>query len=285
MMRSLMSDRPSLFVLREPHATGQELKAHYFLQATGARPGLSNSSQDLFQFGVAPRLGSDHPLASAVNQALAPEKSTFFEEVDNLAALITHVLPALIASRRYAQTLTFWSVNCATGQQTYSLAIALAELCPQLANWNVEIVASDGDARVLERARLGIYASSEVQCGLRTEWLLRHFEHVQTDRGWLFSSRLRERIRWLQLDLSQSCSPVGVSDIVICHRQPDERECDQRLGRVLLGRLTDQLASDGFLLLPAPDSTFDHWPGWERVHAAVPNAYRRVKLEPSLLSA
>ncbi|HET6326973.1 MAG TPA: CheR family methyltransferase [Planctomycetaceae bacterium] len=280
-----MSDRSSLFVLREPHATGQELKAHYFLQATGARPGLSNSSQGLFQFGVAPHRGSDHPLASAVNQALAPEKSTFFEEVDNLAALITHVLPALIASRRYAQTLRFWSVNCATGQQTYSLAIALAELCPELANWNVEIVASDGDARALERARLGIYAPSEVQRGLPTEWLVCHFEQLPADRGWIFSSQLRERIRWLQLDLSQSCAPVGVADIVIYHRQPDERECDQGLGRALLGRLTDQLASDGFLILPAPDSTFDHRPGWEPVSAAVPNVYRRVKREPSLLSA
>lgn len=281
----MTSDRASLFVLRAPQATAEEAQVDYFLQAIGTTPSPYDSARGLFHFGVGPRRSSNHPLATAVEQALAFEKSRFFEEVDNLATLITHVLPALLSSRRYARTLRFWSVNCATGQPTYSLAIALAELCPELANWNFEIVASDVDAPDLDRARLGIYAPSEVQRGLPTEWLVRHFEQLPADRGWLLSSRLRDQIRWLQLDVTQSCASVGVADVVICHQRPTVRERDHVLGTDLLGRLTGQLASDGFLLLPTADCALEHRPGWTLVHASVRNVYQRVKREPSLLSA
>jgi chemotaxis methyl-accepting protein methylase len=114
---------------------------------------------------------------------------------------------------------------------------------------------------------------------------VRHFEPLPAGRGWRFNSRLCDRMRWLQLDLSQSCAPVGVADLVVCHQKLGAGELDRGSGRPLLARLSDQLASDGFLVLRSPESTLECGAGFERVCAAGPAVYRRVAREPSLLSA
>jgi chemotaxis protein methyltransferase CheR len=282
MMRSSIPDGSSLFVLREPQPTAAPA-GDYILQATGASSRFAEPSRNFLEFGVVPHRRSGHPLAIAVERALASEQSTFFEEVDGLASLISHVLPVLLPTRRYAQTLRLWSAGCGTGQQTYSLAIALAELCPGLATWNFDIVGSDADAWSVARARQGIYTPSEVQRGLPTEWLVRHFEQLPAGGGWRFTSRLRERMSWLRLDPSRSCAAVGEADIVVCHQKLGQSECETR--PVLLARLTDQLASDGFLILPSPEATLERGAGFERLHAGGPAVYRRVKHEISLLSA
>jgi chemotaxis methyl-accepting protein methylase len=88
---------------------------------------------------------------------------------------------------------------------------------------------------------------------------------------------------WLQLDPSQSCAAVGVADIVVCHQKLGQSE--RETPSVLLTRLTDQLASDGFLILRSPETTLERGAGFERLHAGGPAVYRRVKREISLLSA
>jgi chemotaxis protein methyltransferase CheR len=281
-MRSSLPDGSSLFVLREPQPTAVPA-GNYILQATGANSRFAEPLLNFLKFGVAPHRDSGHSLAVAVDRALTPEQSTFFEEVDSLASLITHVLPALLPNRRYAQTLRLWSVGCATGQQTYSLAIALAELCPALATWNFDIVGSDADAWSVARARRGIYTPSEVQHGLPTECLVRHFDQLPAGGGWRFTSRMAERMSWLQLDPSECCVAVGVADIIVCHQKLGQSERETR--HVLLARLTDQLASDGFLILPSPEATLERGAGFERLHAGGPAVYRRIKREISLLSA
>jgi chemotaxis protein methyltransferase CheR len=282
MMRPAISDRSSLFLLRGMQATADPA-GDYFMQATGTKPGRPLSSLSFFELGMGQRRGPGHPFAAAVNRALAPKGSRFFGEVDGLTSLITHLLPALIPSRRYSQTLRLWSAGCGTGQQTYSLAIAFAELCPGLATWNLEIVASDRDAWAVDRGRKGIYSPTEVQCGLPTEWLIRHFEPLSAGDGWRCKAPLAERLRWLQLDLAQSCAAVGAADIVVCHQKLGELELPTR--RQCLSRLTDQLAADGFLILRSPDATLEDGAEFERVQAGAPTVYRRADREISLLTA
>ena len=284
MLRSSISERPSLFLMRGAQPA-VDAAGEYVLEATRATTGAPALSSSFFELGVLPRRSAQHPLAAAVNQALAPQESRFFGEVGCLASIITHVLPALLPRRRYAQNIRLWSAGCATGEQTYSLAIALAELCPGLANWDLEIVASDADAWLLARARQGIYTASEVQRGLPTEWLVRHFEQLPGGSGWRISPPLAERMKWLQLDLAQSCSSVGVADIVVCHQKLGDREIGLPARRQLLARLTYQLASDGFLVLQSQDATLERGFGLELVYEGGPAVYRRIERDVSLLSA
>ncbi len=199
--------------------------------------------------------------------------------------MVSHVMPALLPTRRAARTLRIWSVGCGTGQPTYSLAIALHERCPELTHWNVAIVASDVNADVIARARCGIYSDYEVQRGMPLERLERSFEQLPAGRGWRCRSPLSEDISWLQLDPLKSCSAAGTADLILCHQPADAGDLDPSTRGRRLGRLIDQLASDGYLILAAPEPALDRLPAFERLALEAAIVYRRIPRETSLLSA
>jgi chemotaxis protein methyltransferase CheR len=280
-MRSSVQDQSSLFLLQSPRSTAEPVP-DYVLQATGRRPGVRATSADLFDL-VAPRGASPQGLASAVELAMTIDEPTFFADTQALETLVSYVFPRLLPSRRFSQSLRLWSPGCATGQGTYSLAITLAESCPSLRNWDIQIVASDSDPAALARAQRGIYSSYEVQRGLPIELLVRHFEQLPAGGTWRFQSPLRAQMSWLQLDLTASCAPVGAADIVFCPQRLGE--LDQATRGTVLGRLVEQVASDGFLILAMPEAVLEHKAALECVRGCAPAVYRRIPREASLLSA
>jgi chemotaxis protein methyltransferase CheR len=260
-------------------------------------PVQQTQSPDFYAFQVSPTGGgrTDCPdplerstslrktqLAAALSQTILCDEPSFFSERRSLDALVDLVLPALIPTRRYTQSLRLWSVGYRAGQETHSLALTIAESCPQLSGWNVELVASGADAAALARAQCGVYSNREVERGLPTELLRRYFEQVPTDGGWQFKNRATAPIVWLPIERLQSNTSIGIVDIAVCHRTL--RDLDSNTRRDLLARLTSQLASDGFLILPSSESGYGLEEAFERV-SALQSVYRRVRREDSLLSA
>jgi chemotaxis protein methyltransferase CheR len=223
-----------------------------------------------------------HQLAATLSQTILGEEPSFFDDQGSLDALVDLVLPTLVPSRRYTQALRLWSVGYRTGHETYSLAMTIAESYPQLSRWNLEVVASGADEAALARAQCGVYSSREVERGLSVELVTRYFEQDSIDGGWRFKNRATAPIIWLPNDRLQRSALVGVVDVTVCHRPL--RELDPKGRRDLLGRLTNQIASDGFLILPSSDSEYGPEDGFERVGGRQA-VYRRVRRENSLLSA
>src|SRR5690242_13592906 len=83
----------------------------------------------------------------------------FFRDSDAFAALSTRILPELIAARRRAGELRLriWSAACCTGEETYSIAILLNQLLPDIADWQVTLLGTDVNPRFLRKAFEGVY--------------------------------------------------------------------------------------------------------------------------------
>jgi chemotaxis protein methyltransferase CheR len=224
-------------------------------------------------------------MANALSRAATEPESTFFAEQQALGAMVSHAMPALLRTRRAARTLRIWSVGCGTGQPTYSLAIALHERFPELSHWNMTIAASDVNADVLARARRGIYSDYEVQRGMTLERLERSFEQLPAGRGWRCRSPFSEHISWLQLDPLKSCTAAGTADLILCHQPADAGDLDPSSRCRRIGRLIDQLASDGYFILAAPEPALDRLPAFEHLALEAAIVYRRFPRETSLLSA
>jgi chemotaxis protein methyltransferase CheR len=82
-------------------------------------------------------------IAADVVEAMTTNETSFFRDVHPFDAVADHLAPAITA-RRPGATLTIWCGACSSGQEPYSLAIALAEHHPTLVrSGRVRILATD----------------------------------------------------------------------------------------------------------------------------------------------
>ncbi len=82
----------------------------------------------------------------------------FFRDPQAWQALRAEALPSIVGAIQPGDTLRFWSIGCATGEEAYSLAILIAEcLGPALPDYNIKLYATDIDEDALNVARRGEY--------------------------------------------------------------------------------------------------------------------------------
>jgi two-component system CheB/CheR fusion protein len=83
----------------------------------------------------------------------------FFRDPAAFEALQTIALPAMLADKTNADVLRVWVPGCATGEEAYSIAIALREAVDAQHGPKVKIFATDIDAQAIGVARAGRYRS------------------------------------------------------------------------------------------------------------------------------
>ena len=95
-----------------------------------------------------------------VISALTVGETYFFRNTSHFDALYQNILPELVARRANGtRRIRIWSAGCATGEEPYSIAIALKEAIPDLINWNILILATDINREALRKAQVGRYNS------------------------------------------------------------------------------------------------------------------------------
>lgn len=96
---------------------------------------------------------------------LTVNETYFFREFNTLEAFAEYCLQE-VTDRKIGQgdkTLRIWSAGCSTGEEPYTLAIIIREMLDDVDEWNVEIVASDLDENVLEKAMEASYDNRSIK--------------------------------------------------------------------------------------------------------------------------
>ena len=139
----------------------------------------------------------------------------FYREIHQLSCLSRSLLPEIVRHRGPGDLVRIWSVPCATGEEPYSIAIWLLENWRLVDAYNIEIVGSDVDTRVLAEASIGNYgdrAISRLPHGL----VKQYFEQV--DGHQQIIKDLRESVKFTQVNLVDAASTArqGLFDIIFC---------------------------------------------------------------------
>ena len=194
--------------------------------------------------------GGDEALMQAVVEAMATNESFFFRDRVPFEHFRSIVMPALVAGRRGARTIRIWCAAASTGQEPYSLAMALKEMERELAGRRIEILATDLSGEVLEKARRGLYSQFEVQRGLPIGLLIKHF--AKAGELWQIAPDLRAMVKYRQLNLLSDFSHLGTFDLIFCRNVLIY--FDQATKIDVLDRLARVTAGDGFLVLGAAET-------------------------------
>jgi len=94
--------------------------------------------------------------------ALTTNVTRFFREPHHFEHLKTHVLPPLLDGARRGGAVRIWSAACSSGQEPYSLALAILSLMPEAATRDIKVLATDIDPNMVARGRSGVYGPAEL---------------------------------------------------------------------------------------------------------------------------
>lgn len=176
----------------------------------------------------------------------------FFRDAQAFEALRKQVFPHLFRNRKLkTSAIRIWIPGCSTGEEVYSIAIALLEYMwkshnlPQgsLTTSAVQIFGTDISDHALSRARAGLYAHAAV-AQVSPERLHRFF--MKLDGGYQINKSLRELCIFAKQDVTRD-PPFSNLDLISC------RNVLIYLGPALQERVIPTfhyaLKAKGFLLL------------------------------------
>ncbi|MBD2112050.1 MULTISPECIES: CheR family methyltransferase [Cyanophyceae] len=96
---------------------------------------------------------------------LTINESYFFRDSNQLRLLSDRLLPEIIQRKQAAAPLSskpslrIWSAGCSTGEELYSIAIALDQLNFPWHQWDAQLIGTDISAAAVHSARQGLYSS------------------------------------------------------------------------------------------------------------------------------
>lgn len=137
----------------------------------------------------------------------------FFRDPQSFDGLAEHVFPGLAADRSTRDPIRIWVPGCATGEEVYSVAIALVEFLGQRGSAaGVQLFGTDVSEAAIEEARAGIYLDTIVQ-EVSDERLNRFF--VKQDHRYRISKRIRDLCIFARQDVTRD-PPFSRLDLVSC---------------------------------------------------------------------
>ncbi len=197
------------------------------------------------------RNGADATLRGRVIDAMTTNETSWFRDGTVFELLKTVILPDLAKSRPLR--LRVWSAGCSSGQEPYSISMALQEHVQQNPGKvapDVQIVATDISPSMLKQAETGIYDATTMARGLMPERRNRFF----TARGsqWEINREVRQRVSFRELNLRENFQVLGKFDLIFCRNVLIYFSSE--LKRDILARIASLLLVDGFLILGSAES-------------------------------
>jgi len=144
-------------------------------------------------------------------EALSVQETYFWREMSQIVALVELVVPEWF--REHSSPFRIWCAACATGEEPYTIALALLEA--GLGGLAIEIAGSDASLAALEKAERGVYREKSFRAlppGLRQKY----FEPVP--EGWKLSAEVKQRVSFKRANLFEpgEVAPLAYAQAVFC---------------------------------------------------------------------
>jgi len=184
--------------------------------------------------------------------AFTVNETYFFREDHQLRCLTTDLLKRRIAVKPRNEAVRIWSMPCSTGEEPYSIAVWMLENWAEVDAWDIEIIGSDIDTRVLEAAREGLYGQRALM-RLTPDLIEKYFEPAPGDR-WRILQDLRDSVRFTTANVMEAAETAahGRFDVIFCRNMLIYFDDTSR--RVAAENLFESLLPGGYICLGHTES-------------------------------
>jgi len=172
-----------------------------------------NSYRDYYRYLLYDRNREDE--LAAIMDVLTVNETYFFREKNQLLSFSEEILPELRQRNRDTRKIRIWSAGCSTGEEPYTIGILILE--SNLFNgWDVEILGSDINRRVLQTARRGIYKQNSFR-SIEKYYIDKYFDPLP-DGSFKILDRVKRLLNFGYLNLFDAVKMrfLGTMDVVFC---------------------------------------------------------------------
>jgi chemotaxis protein methyltransferase CheR len=212
----------------------------------------------------------------AMLDCLCTNETHFFREPRQFDYLQHWVIPRWVAAAEAGERsrrIHVWSAACSTGEEPYSLAMALLSAFPFGSGWEIQLLATDHSTRALARARAAVWPIAKC-CEIPDVYLRRFMLRGGGPQEGLMKAALdlRSSIRFQRLNLNdESYAAPADFDLIFCRNVLIYFRATPKLR--VVERLLRHLAPSGQLFLGHAESLTGIT---DRVRAVGPNVYMRA---------
>lgn len=133
--------------------------------------------------------------------------SEFYRNPEQWALLDRDIFPELI--KKHGKKLTIWSAACSTGDEPYSLVMALSKHVPLD---HIRIIATDIDKQILEKAKVGLYNEKSV-ASVPADLKKKYFEQIGS--SYKISDEIKRRVEFREHNLLKDPYPMNCH-LIVC---------------------------------------------------------------------
>lgn len=133
--------------------------------------------------------------------------SEFYRNPEQWEVLDKDVFPRLV--QKFGKSLKVWSAACSTGDEPYSLVMALSRHLPLS---NIKIIATDIDKQVLDKARMGLYNAKSIS-SVPEDFKKKYF--TQVGGSYQISDEIKKCVEFKEHNLLKDPYPTGCH-LIVC---------------------------------------------------------------------
>lgn len=199
---------------------------------------------------------------------LTISETYFWREPKTFDALEQKIIPELIRLRqKQDKRIRIWCAGCSGGEEPYSIAIALHKIIPDIKDWNISILATDINPKILKKAKAGEYK----QWSFRGEprWLKDFFFISKGNGQFEIIPEIKKMVRFEYLNLAEDVFPFPLNytnamDIIFC-RNVLMYFTQERFRQVAKG-FYNSLLQGGYLVVSASELSVHNFPDFTPVN-------------------
>ncbi len=203
-------------------------------------------------------------LRDAVIDAMTTNETSWFRDQSPFEILAKELFPVMDKAGK--KQCRIWSSACSSGQEPYTISIALSEYMTKASNSNLintQIVATDISMSMLATAKQAEYDEAILGRGLTVERKQQFFKPI--GERWRVAEGIIRRVTFNEQNLLASYVTLGKFDIIFCRNVliyfSAERKTD------ILNRMALSLNPGGYLFLGASETINGYTDAFEMIRS------------------
>ena len=187
----------------------------YFVDKRLVERILATANENFRSYFTMLRFQASGTELQALVNLMTINETYFFREEYQFHCLVNSILPEIVAKKTDQSPIRIWVIPSSSGEEAYSIAMCLLERWPGINKWDVEIISSDIDTKILSQARAGQYSERSVK-HVPKAYMQKYFRPIAN--GYQISDDLKSAVEFTRINLMEAADvrPYRNFDVIFC---------------------------------------------------------------------